>query len=291
MEMVIVTGLSGSGKSKTVNFLEDIGFFCVDNLPPKLISKVAQIGKFSMGNLKKLAVVTDIRGGQMFSSIFEELKILDKNKIDYKILFLDASDEILKKRFNETRRKHPLIGINEIFNIDQAIEKERQALFEIKSMADFVVDTSNFSNAELKNYVSKLFLQTLTKTMFVDIVSFGFKYGDITRADLVFDVRCLPNPYYVSELKNKTGLNFSVKSYIMSFDVTKNLIKKLEGLFDFLIPLYIKEGKSQLTIAFGCTGGAHRSVAFAQYFFEKFKKNGNKVNVIHRDLIKNEISS
>lgn len=289
MEMVIVTGLSGSGKSKTVNFLEDIGFFCVDNLPPTLISKVAQIGKFSMGNLKKLAVVTDIRGGQMFSSIFEELKILDKNKINYKILFLDASDEILKKRFNETRRKHPLIGVNEIFNINEAIAKERQALFEIKNIADFIVDTSDFTNAELKGYVSKLFLKTLTQTMVVDIISFGFKYGDITRADLVFDVRCLPNPYYVAELKNKTGLNFSVKNYIMSFEVTKNLIKKLEDLFDFLMPLYIKEGKSQLTIAFGCTGGAHRSVAFAQHFFKKFKKNGNKVNVIHRDLNKNEL--
>ena len=177
MEMVIVTGLSGSGKSKTVNFLEDIGFFCVDNLPPKLIFKVAQIGKFSMGNLKKLAVVIDIRGGQMFSGIFEELKMLDKNKINYKILFLDASDDILKKRFNETRRKHPLIGVDGIFNIDDAIKKERQVLFEMKNIADFIVDTSDFNNAELKNYVSKLFFKTLTKTMVVDIISFGFKSG------------------------------------------------------------------------------------------------------------------
>ncbi len=286
MEMVIVTGLSGSGKSKTVNCLEDIGFFCVDNLPPKLISKVAQMGKFSMGNLKKLAVVTDIRGGQMFPNIFEELKILKKNKIKYKILFLDSSDETLKKRFNETRRKHPLIGVDDCYNIDQAIKKERQALAEIKNIANFIVDTSGFTNAQLKQYISKLFLETLGQTIIIDVVSFGFKYGDILRADLVFDVRCLPNPYYIDKLKSKTGLNSSVRDYVMSFDVTKKLLEKLNDLFDFLLPLYIKEGKSQLTIAFGCTGGAHRSVAFAQYFYEKFLKNGNKVNVSHRDLEK-----
>lgn len=288
MEMLIITGLSGSGKSKAVNCLEDIGFFCVDNLPPKLISKVAQIGKFSVGGLKKLAVVTDIRGGQMFSNIFEELEILKKNKINYKILFLDASDETLKKRFNETRRKHPLIGVEGCFNINQAIFKERQALAEIKNIANFIVDTTGFTTAQLKSYVSKLFLQTLTQSLIVDVVSFGFKYGDITRADLVFDVRCLPNPHYIASLKHKTGLNLSVKNYIMSFEVTQKLLDKLSDLFEFLLPLYIKEGKSQLTIAFGCTGGAHRSVMFAQHFYSKFLENGNKVNVIHRDIEKNK---
>ncbi len=287
MELIIVTGLSGSGKSKTVNCLEDIGFFCVDNLPPKLISKFAQIGKLSVGNLKKLAVVTDIRGGQMFSNIFSELEILNKNKINYKILFLDANDETLKKRFNETRRKHPLIGVDGCFNIDQALEKERKILVKIKNLANFIVDTSDFTTAQLKEYVSKMFLKTLTQTMIVEIISFGFKNGDIARADLVFDVRCLPNPYYVDELKNKTGLNSNVKNYIMSFDITKKLITKLTDLFNFLLPLYVKEGKSQLIIAFGCTGGAHRSVAFAQYFYEKFLKDEINVSVNHRDLNKN----
>lgn len=286
MEIVIITGLSGSGKSKTIGILEDIGFFCVDNLPPKLISKFVQIGKASKGNLDRIAIVTDIRGGQMFSDIFEEIDCLDRDKVNYKILFLDANYEILKRRFSETRRKHPLMGIDNCFNVIDAIEKEKKLLYCVKSRADYVIDTSQLTNSQLKERISKLFLEQSKDVMMINFVSFGFKHGDITCADLVFDVRCLPNPYYIDSLRFKTGLDEEVRNYIISFDESKQLIKKLEDLIEFLIPLYIKEGKSQLTIAFGCTGGMHRSVTFAEIFYRKFFKNDNKVSVSHRDINK-----
>ncbi len=287
MEMLIITGLSGSGKTRAINVLEDMDFFCVDNLPTKLISKFAEIKRASRGWLKKIAIVTDIRGGWMFSSIFNELKILDEFGINYKILFLDAKDETLKNRFNETRRKHPLIGLDGCFSIEEAIEKERKALEKIKERADFIIDTTIFSSSQLKEHLCEIFLKESKQSVIVDIISFGFKHGDISRADLVFDVRCVPNPYYVENLKNKTGKDEDVKKYIMSFSETLNLIKKLEDLLAFLMPLYVKEGKNQLTIAFGCTGGIHRSVMFAEHFFNIFKKKGNKVNVNHRELSRN----
>lgn len=287
MEMLIITGLSGSGKSRAINALEDMGFFCVDNLPAKLISKFAEIKKASKGGLKEIAIVTDIRGGWMFSSIFLELEKLENFGVDYKILFFDADDETLKKRFNETRRKHPLIGVDGCFSIETAIEKERKALEQIKEKADYIIDTSILSNSQLKEHICKLFLKEKTKVLIVEILSFGFKYGDIKRADLVFDVRCIPNPYYIEELKFKSGLTDEVREYIMSFKETLKFLKKLEDLFRFLLPLYIREGKSQLTVAFGCTGGAHRSVMFADYFYRKFLEIGYEVSVNHRDLDKN----
>lgn len=286
MEIVIITGLSGSGKSKTIGILEDIGFFCVDNLPPKLISKFVQIGKASKGNLDRIAIVTDIRGGQMFSDIFEEINCLDRDNVDYKILFLDANYEILKRRFSETRRKHPLIGVDNCFNVMEAIEKEKKLLYDVKSRADYVIDTSQLTNSQLKERISKLFLEKSKDIMMINFVSFGFKHGDITCADLVFDVRCLPNPYYIDSLRFKTGLDKEVRDYVVSFDESNELIKKLEDLIEFLVPLYIREGKSQLTIAFGCTGGMHRSVTFAEIFYKKFLKNDNKVSVSHRDMNK-----
>lgn len=286
MEIVIITGLSGSGKSKTIGILEDIGFFCVDNLPPKLISKFVQIGKASKGNLNRIAIVTDIRGGQMFSDIFDEIDCLDREEINYKILFLDANNEILKRRFSETRRKHPLIGVDNCFNVMEAIEKEKKLLYGVKSKADYVIDTSQLTNSQLKERISKLFVEKSKDVMMINFVSFGFKHGDIECADLVFDVRCLPNPYYVDSLRFKTGLDKKVRDYVISFDESKQLIKKLDDLIEFLIPLYIKEGKSQLTIAFGCTGGKHRSVTFAEIFYRNFLKNNNKVSVSHRDINK-----
>ena len=286
MEMIIITGLSGSGKSSAINILEDIGFFCVDNLPPKLISKFVQIGEASKGNLNKIAIVTDIRGGQMFEDIFEEIGCLNREHVNYKILFLDADDEILKRRFSATRRKHPLIGVDGCFNIMDAIQKERKLLLDVKDKSDYVINTSDLTNSQLKEHISRLFLNKPKDIIIINFVSFGFKHGDVTCADLVFDVRCLPNPYYMSELKFKTGLDAKVRDYVISFKESRQLIEKLEDLIDFLIPLYIKEGKSQLTIAFGCTGGMHRSVTFAEYFYKNFLEKGNTVSVSHRDINK-----
>ena len=287
MDILIITGLSGSGKSRAINALEDMGFFCVDNLPTELISKFAEIKKATKGSLNKIAIVTDIRGGCMFFDVFSELKKLEDYDMRYRILFLDADDETLKKRFNETRRKHPLIGVDGCFSIEKAIEKERKALSKFKDKADFIIDTSILTNSQLKEHICQLFLKENSKVLIIEVLSFGFKYGDIKRADLVFDVRCLPNPYYVENLKKKSGIEQEVKEYIMSFREARKLLEKLEDLLKFLVPLYIKEGKSQLTIAFGCTGGAHRSVMFAEYFYKKFLSFGHKVSVNHRDLEKN----
>ncbi len=286
MDMFIITGLSGSGKSQAINILEDLGFFCVDNLPTKLISKFSEIQKMFKGNLKKIAIVTDIRGGWMFSSIFNELEGLKKRGTKYTILFFDADDETLKNRFNETRRKHPLMGVDGCFNIEQAIEKERKELEKIKEKADFIIDTSILNNAQLKEHLKTLFLKENENLFMIEMISFGFKHGDILRADLVFDVRFLPNPFYVENLKAKTGMDEQVKEYITSFDETLEFLNKLKDMFEFLMPLYVKEGKSQLTIAFGCTGGAHRSVMFAEYFYKYFQKKRFNVNVNHRDLDK-----
>lgn len=286
MELVIITGLSGSGKSQTINAMEDVGFFCVDNLPPKLIFKFAEIGTASKGNLDRIAIVTDIRGGDLFSGLFEELTLLEREDFKYKILFLDASEEALIRRFKETRRKHPLIGKNGCNSISEAISKEKDLLRPARERADYILDTSLWSNAQLKENISKLFLEDVQDGMLINCMSFGFKYGEPTYADLVFDVRCLPNPFYIDELKHKTGLDKQVRDYVLSFSETEKLFEKLKDLIDFLVPLYIKEGKSQLTIAFGCTGGKHRSVTFAELFYHHLSDNGNRVSVNHRDIEK-----
>ena len=237
MELVIITGLSGSGKSQTINAMEDVGFFCVDNLPPKLIFKFAEIGTASKGNLDRIAIVTDIRGGDLFSGLFEELALLEREDFKYKILFLDASEEALLRRFKETRRKHPLIGKNGCNSISDAISIEKELLRPARERADYILDTSLWSNAQLKQNISKLFLDDVQDGMLINCMSFGFKYGEPTYADLVFDVRCLPNPFYIDELKHKTGLDKQVRDYVLSFSDTEKLFEKLKDLIDFLVPL------------------------------------------------------
>ena len=286
MELVIITGSSGSGKSQTINAMEDIGFFCVDNLPPKLIFKFAEIGTAAKGNLERIAIVTDIRGGNLFSGLFEELALLKREDFHYKILFLDASDEVLLHRFQETRRKHPLLDGKNCLTISDAISKEKELLRPAREHADYILDTSFLSASQLKENIRKLFLEDVQDGMLIHCMSFGFKYGEPTSADLVFDVRCLPNPFYIEELKHKTGLDQPVRDYVLSFSETEQLLEKLKDLIDFLIPLYLNEGKSQLTIAFGCTGGKHRSVTFAELFYHHLLEKGNRVSVNHRDIEK-----
>ena len=267
MQFVIITGMSGSGKSSAVNVLEDIGYYCVDNMPPELIPKFANICSQSDGKIDKVAFVVDIRVG---------------DRVSLKILFLDSSDDVIVRRYKETRRKHPLDEVS-YGNIRKAIETEREILRPIKAQADFYIDTSRSSTAQFKERLYSIFLGN-NEFMHIDVQSFGFKFGAMSEGDLVFDVRCLPNPFYVPELKNKTGLDKDVYDYVLSFDEAKVLLGKLTDLIDYLIPLYEKEGKSQLVIAFGCTGGKHRSVTFAEAVAEHLRKQGHRIRITHRDI-------
>ena len=285
MEFLIVTGLSGAGKSRAVDALEDIGFYCVDNIPPKLIPTFYDLCAKAGNTFSRVAVVTDIRGGDMFSSLFETLDDLRNEDKRYRILFLDANDFVLINRFKETRRKHPLAE-NNLGSLEQAVKLEREILRPVREKADYIIDTSFLSPAQLKERISNLFLGDASQALMIHCVSFGFKYGIPTEADLVFDVRCLPNPFYIEELKPLTGLDEPVYSYVMKWEQTKGFVQRLISLIDYMIPLYCDEGKSQLVIAIGCTGGKHRSVALAQLLYDHLLEKGHRTGVNHRDIRK-----
>ncbi|WMJ23324.1 RNase adapter RapZ [Paludicola sp. MB14-C6] len=284
MDFLIVTGLSGAGKSRAVDALEDIGFFCIDNMPPKLISKFAEIAKQSGPKMSKVAVVTDVRGGELFNDFIEELDLLKTMDFSYKLLFLDCNTQILVRRYKETRRKHPLI--DHTSSIEEAVVMERDMLMHARERSDYIIDTSHLSAMQLKERISNIFLDNISNSMLISCMSFGFKYGSPAEADLVFDVRCLPNPFYIDELKNKTGLEDEVKDYVMAWPQSQQLRDKLIDLIDYLIPLYLSEGKSQLIIAVGCTGGKHRSITFAEEIYNHLLEQGKKVAVNHRDILK-----
>lgn len=285
MEFIIVTGLSGAGKSRTVDALEDIGFFCVDNLPPKLISRFVELALQSEEKLSKVAIVTDVRGKELFNDLNNEIDMLKENKIEHKILFLDCKDEELVRRYKETRRLHPLIDTDNM-SVENAIEAERKILSKVKGRANYVIDTTTLPAMQLKERICSIFLDNIANSMLINCMSFGFKHGAPSEADLVFDVRCLPNPFYISSLKKKTGLDSDVNEYVMSWPQSEQLLEKLKDLIDFLIPLYLSEGKSQLTIAIGCTGGKHRSVTFAEKIYTHMHENEKKCAVNHRDILK-----
>ena len=283
MKFLIVTGLSGSGKSGAVNALEDIGYYCIDNIPPQLIPKFADICMQSNGQMDKVAIVTDIRGGDMFYQLDGGLEYLRHSGPDVKILFLDALDDVLIKRYKETRRRHPLDEQCH-GSLLSAITKERSVLSGIREAADYYIDTSDMTMAQLRDTVTDLFMDNPDDRMAVKVMSFGFKYGMCREADIVLDVRCLPNPYYIPELKKHTGLESCVRDYVMSFEQSKELEKKLRDLIDFLLPLYRHEGKTSLVIAFGCTGGKHRSVTFAENMHTYLEEKGVRTRVTHRDI-------
>lgn len=284
MQLVIVTGMSGAGKSRVMDSLEDIGFFCVDNMTPKLIPTFVGLLNDSAEIREKVAIVADVRLGDSFSHLPEALDELKRMNCQYKIMFLDAENDVILRRYQETRRKHPLMSDDSTKSLNDIIFEEREMLKDIRNIADFVVDSSYFSTAQLKERVSKLFLDDFTDSMKINVVSFGFKYGSPKDSDLLFDVRCLPNPFYIPELKHQTGLDSAVRDYVMGFDEAKNLEPKLTDLVTYLVPLYISEGKSQLTISVGCTGGKHRSVVFAEIIYNAIKEKGFKVSVSHRDI-------
>lgn len=283
MRFIIVTGLSGAGKSEATNALEDMGYFCVDNLPPKLIKKFAEVCKQSKGSIDKVALVMDIRGGIFFDDLFESLSELSKEQFQYEILFLDTSDEVLVKRFKEKRRSHPLAPGGRVIT---GIELERQKLREVKDKADVIIDTSKYAIKDLREEMARKFgdKEMPEKQMAITILSFGFKYGIPVDSDLVFDVRFIPNPFYIPELKPFSGNDEPVKNYVMDQIETQTFLEKANDMFEFLIPNYQKEGKRQLIISIGCTGGRHRSVAIANSIYETLHSNNHDVYVEHRDI-------
>ncbi len=284
MEIIIITGLSGAGKSQAANALEDIGFFCIDNMPPSLIPRFAEMS-LQLNRYNNVAIVTDVRTGEYFKGFFDAMDELKRIEVDCKILFLDASDECIERRYRATRRKHPLASGGNI-SISDAIQDERMMLKPVYELANYRIDTTYLSVAELKDRIVSLFLKNQNFSMLVRCMSFGYKYGVPTEADLMLDVRCLPNPFYVDELKEKTGLNPEVRDYVFSFDNTRELVRRFYDMIDFLLPLYKKEGKSQLIIGIGCTGGKHRSVSIAEDLCDHILKLNYSCGVIHRDINK-----
>ena len=283
MELVIVTGMSGAGKSQAANALEDIGFYCIDNMPPSLIKPVAQLSMRGQDGLGKVAIVTDIRGGKMFDEIIPTMDEMKTAKIDYKLLFLDTADDKLVTRYKETRRKHPMLSGDQT-SVSEAVKKERAMLLPLKERADYIIDTTMTSTAVLKQRITGLFLGDISKGLTIQCMSFGFKYGCVSEADIVFDVRCLKNPFYVTELRRHTGLEAPVRDFVMALPETKELADRLLALIDYSVPLYCKEGKSQLVIAIGCTGGKHRSVVFAELIYRHLLDQNYHAVVNHRDI-------
>ncbi len=284
MRFVIVTGISGAGKTSVLKFLEDINFFCVDNIPPALLPKFAELCYEQEGEIERVAMGIDIRGGKLFDTLFEVLSDLEEKGYQYEILFLDASDEVLIKRYKETRRSHPL---SKGGSIQDGIKQEREILQGVKARATYIIDTSHLLTRQLKEQINRIFVENQSyENLMVTIRSFGFKYGIPTDSDLVFDVRFLPNPFYIQELKEMTGNDKPVSDYVMSFQESQVFLKKLVDMVEFLIPLYIKEGKNNLVISIGCTGGKHRSVTLANALYASLDQEQHTLLLKHHDIEK-----
>ncbi|TFG92698.1 MAG: RNase adapter RapZ [Candidatus Atribacteria bacterium] len=286
---VIITGLSGAGKSIAVKCFEDAGFFCVDNIPSQLILKFAEICLKSKGKLSKIALVVDIRGGIFFKELYKSLDYLKELGINREILFLEANDDILVNRFSGTRRKHPLNIFNSIL---KNIQAEREQLKELRSQANLIIDTSNLAPKQLSNKIIRNFIKSSKKQQIqITLISFGYKYGLPIDVDVVFDVRFLPNPFYVDKLKRLSGKNKKIIKYVTEFPVTQHFMEVYFDLLNYLIPYYLKEGKTYLSVAFGCTGGRHRSVTLINNLANYLEKKGYKLFVNHRDMNKEEIKA
>ncbi len=282
MQYTIVTGMSGSGKTRVIRYLEDMGYFCIDNMPPMLIPKFSEMLTSVNGKFNNVALVVDIRVGDMINELLEQIKILKKGGFDCRLLYLDADDETLVKRYKETRRQHPLE--DNANGLLSAIQKERKMLEKLYAAADYVIDTSRDTNQTLLKKLKEIYSGGEKQSLTITVMAFGFKYGIPLDADLVFDVRCFPNPFYIDELKHKTGNDKEVQDYVLSFPTAVEFLEKLEDMMKFMIPLYIEEGKVSLTIAIGCTGGKHRSVTMTDKLAERLKKDGYEVNTSYRDM-------
>ena len=282
MNFLVVTGLSGAGKSMAANVLEDIGYFCIDNIPAGLLPRLVDFALQGENQLQRVAVVMDIRGLRSREAVETALQALDDKKMEYDILFLDASDAVIRRRYKETRRIHPMAQGGQL-PIDEAIRREREILQPLRERAKYLIDTSQLSASQNRARICSLFLGQDQCPMSLTILSFGFKYGLPQEADIVLDVRCLPNPFYVPELKELTGLDQAVVDYVMNSPDSQGLLRRYESMLEFSLPLYVKEGKSQLVVAVGCTGGKHRSITFARKLGEFCTRLGYQPIVMHRD--------
>ena len=290
MRFVIVTGMSGAGKSTTLKMMEDMGYFCVDNMPIPLMTKLTELLIVPNGEITKIALGLDIRSGQNLRALDQVLDELEKAKIPLEILFLESNDDTLVKRYKETRRFHPLSGKDG--RVEEGIKEERKRLKFLRERADYLIDSSHMLTRELRAELSKIFVENKEyKNLYISVLSFGFKYGIPADADLVFDVRFLPNPYYIDELRPQSGNDKPVRDYVMNNDISKEFLKKLVDMVEFLIPNYVAEGKNQLVIAIGCTGGKHRSVTLANELYERLSVAEKEYGVRkeHRDIEKDAI--
>ena len=284
MEFLIVSGLSGGGKSTVMSILEDSGFFCVDNLPPVLIPKFAEVCLAGVGTYERVAMVCDIRAGEQFTGLFEAMDALDAMKFQYKVLFVEADTAAIIKRYKETRRSHPLI--TEADSLSEAVEQERTAMEPLRERADYIITTTALPVQKLRGQVLDMFApnRKSRNEMSISVTSFGFKYGLPLEADLVFDVRFLPNPFYIDELRPQTGLDQGVADHALENPAGRELLERLRGLMDFLLPHFVEEGKSALVIAVGCTGGRHRSVAVTHALTDYIQSLGYAAGETHRDM-------
>lgn len=287
MEFVILTGMSGAGKTNALHALEDFGYYCVDNLPPELIDTFYDLCKKSNDNkMKKVAMVADSRSGNIYHALSEKIERMKLEGKKFKILFLDANTNSLLKRYKATRRKHPLSASFSSATIEEAIAIENEIVKPVREHADYVVDTSDLSSAQLRERIQTLFTNSENDSFIVTCVSFGFKYGLPLEADIVFDVRCLPNPFYVPELKEMTGLDQEIRDYVMNSDVSREFLEHTFSFLDFAIPQYRKEGKMELVIGVGCTGGKHRSVTVSRLINSHLIENNISSSIHHRDIWK-----
>lgn len=284
--LVIVTGMSGGGKTQACRYMEDLGYFVVDNLPPIFIPKFAELCQHTGGHVGKVVLVVDTRSLEFFDTFISVLTDMKKANIPFEMLFMDASDAVIIRRYKETRRRHPLAPSS---RLSDGITKERERLAPARDMADYVIDTSELKKVDLKDKIQRLFGTSENQPMSINVLSFGFKFGMPIDADMVLDVRFLPNPFYVENMRHKSGSVPEVAEYIASFQVTKDFIAKIDDLIDFLVPQYEKEGKSQFVIAIGCTGGMHRSVYTAKHIYDRLRAAGYNVRLEHRDLMKNDV--
>ena len=287
MEFVIISGMSGAGKTSALHVLEDIGYYCVDNIPSSLLQTLYNLCRSSSDEgMKRVAVVVDVRGNENYKQMAAEIEEFKNENAGAKLLFLDAKSDVLILRYKETRRKHPLADKISEGSVSEAVEREATLLSSVKKLADFMVDTTKMSNKQLRERVMSMFMEDTSQGITLTFMSFGFKYGIPLEADTIFDVRCLPNPFYIPELKPLTGMNSEVFDYVTESEDTLGFVNHSLGLLDYAVPLYLKEGKSELVVGIGCTGGKHRSVTVARIFETHFRELGYRCVIQHRDIDK-----